>query len=215
VDEFYSHHVSALGRGCRILDLGGHKDSKRGCFDLSNYDAQVIYTNITEAKGADVIGRAESVPFADDSFDAVICAELLEHVRDPAAALHEIHRVLHTGGIVLATVPFLYRFHGDPNDFGRYTEDYWNTVLGETGFTDVAVESQGLFYSVLADYYKQWANNLRIVRPFGKVTRWLMAHLFVLRFQQWAFRREQKEKIRSDAFIQSFTTGFGIVAKKK
>ena len=34
-----------------------------------------------------------SLPFADASFDAALCLEVLEHLDDPATVLREIHRV--------------------------------------------------------------------------------------------------------------------------
>ena len=45
-----------------------------------------------------VQGRAESLPFADASFDAVTFTYLLRYVDDPAATLAELARVLRPGG---------------------------------------------------------------------------------------------------------------------
>jgi SAM-dependent methyltransferase len=48
-----------------------------------------------------VAGSAEAVPFADASFDAALCVNVLEAVSDRARALHEIRRVLKPGGRAL------------------------------------------------------------------------------------------------------------------
>lgn len=45
-----------------------------------------------------VKGRAESLPFPDRSFDAVVFTYLLRYVEDPPATLRELARVLRPGG---------------------------------------------------------------------------------------------------------------------
>ena len=45
------------------------------------------------------------LPFADNSFDKVICAEVLEHIPNYQAMLLEVRRVLKPGGIFAASVP--------------------------------------------------------------------------------------------------------------
>ncbi len=48
-------------------------------------------------------GPIESMPFEEEAFDLVLCTEVLEHLRDPAAALRELIRV--SSGYVLISVP--------------------------------------------------------------------------------------------------------------
>lgn len=46
------------------------------------------------------------MPFADRSFDVVLCNHVLEHVDNDIRAMEEIHRVLKPGGFAILQVPF-------------------------------------------------------------------------------------------------------------
>ena len=46
-----------------------------------------------------------SLPFADQSFDTVLCAEVLEHISDEKTAVKELNRVLKPGHILAVSVP--------------------------------------------------------------------------------------------------------------
>lgn len=46
------------------------------------------------------------IPFPENTFDAVLCNHVLEHVRDDIRAMSEIHRVLKPGGFAILQVPF-------------------------------------------------------------------------------------------------------------
>ncbi|MEM1145109.1 MAG: class I SAM-dependent methyltransferase [Pseudomonadota bacterium] len=50
-------------------------------------------------------GDALRLPFADETFDAVICSEVLEHIPDYRSAIVEIRRVLKPNGRLCASVP--------------------------------------------------------------------------------------------------------------
>jgi SAM-dependent methyltransferase len=51
------------------------------------------------------VGPLDAVGFSDDAFDVVVAFDVLEHFRDPAAALREVRRVLRPHGIVLIQTP--------------------------------------------------------------------------------------------------------------
>lgn len=55
--------------------------------------------------GTCVNGDALRLPFPDDTFDRIICSEVLEHISDDTSAMTELHRVLRPGGMLAATVP--------------------------------------------------------------------------------------------------------------
>jgi SAM-dependent methyltransferase len=52
-------------------------------------------------------GDVTALPLAGDSFDAIICIHVLEHVDDDRAAMNELFRVLKPGAWALITVPMM------------------------------------------------------------------------------------------------------------
>ena len=50
-------------------------------------------------------GSLESAGFSDNSFDAVHCSHLIEHLTDPAAFIAESARILKPGGLFVAVTP--------------------------------------------------------------------------------------------------------------
>lgn len=64
------------------------------------------------------------LPFKDDTFDAVVSDQVLEHVEgDPFLAVKEMYRVLKPNGIALHATCFINPIHGSPNDYWRFTPD--------------------------------------------------------------------------------------------
>ena len=57
------------------------------------------------ASAATVNGDGTRLPFPDDTFDRIICSEVMEHIPDDAAAARELARVLKPGGTLAVTVP--------------------------------------------------------------------------------------------------------------
>lgn len=50
-------------------------------------------------------GNAEKLNLPNESFDKIICSEMLEHTPKPRKAMKEIHRVLKNNGLLVISVP--------------------------------------------------------------------------------------------------------------
>lgn len=77
--------------------------------------------DVDASKNTDVVGDAHNLPFKDESFEVVVCSEMLEHADDPPKVISEIERVLKPGGLVVLTTRFAYPVHDAPNDYWRFT----------------------------------------------------------------------------------------------
>jgi SAM-dependent methyltransferase len=214
VDEFHFRHVRNVKPGSRVLDLGGHRTGKRGQFDICRYDLRVVCVNLSNRKGTDVQADARWVPFEDGSFDVAICSELVEHLFSPQDVLREIHRLLRPGGVLLMCAPFLHRIHGDPNDYGRYTDQYWQESLACAGFVDRAIEKQGLFWCVSMDLVRTWTADWLDRRAPRQ--GWIRGRIgqVIGAGRRLALRWDCKDHARNRAPFTSFTTGFGVRAVK-
>lgn len=118
-------NVSAHEYDQRVLDLitrhanGIVLDCGAGL--RNSYFAHVVNYEIVAYDSTDVLGVAECLPFKDDSFDAVISLNVLEHVKDPFRAAQELMRVLKPGGELMCCVPFLQPLHGYPHHYYNMT----------------------------------------------------------------------------------------------
>jgi SAM-dependent methyltransferase len=79
-----------------------------GCFinRFENLHGAGYITADIESPLAKVKMDIHQIPFDDNSFDAVLCNHVLEHVRDDIHAMREIHRVLKPSGFSILQVPF-------------------------------------------------------------------------------------------------------------
>lgn len=106
--------AAALQPGERLLDVGAkwgglgeraRAGGWRGAYtglELNERHVAAAAERGLDVRPADV-GRP--LPVDDESFDAVICLELLEHLPSPLALLSEIRRVLSPGGRAVLSVP--------------------------------------------------------------------------------------------------------------
>ena len=94
------HCFGAIARGASVVGLDLDLDSIR-------VPSKIIRTRGREQNvlGAMLQGDAFNLPFADASFDRIICSEVMEHVHDYPAAIAELARIAKPGARVAITIP--------------------------------------------------------------------------------------------------------------
>lgn len=102
-----------------VLDIGN-----QGKYDLTNRKFRVVTLDLSEKDHPDIVGDITVVNTSinSETFDAILCTEVLEHVVDPFAAVRELERIVKIGGFLLVTSPLNARIHGPIPDCWRFTE---------------------------------------------------------------------------------------------
>ena len=131
--------LSAMPLSGRVLDVGGGREARYIPYLPKGIDLESV--NIDPAiDPTHIITPGQPFPLPDNSFDAAVCLNTLEHVYDGLAVLREIHRVLKPGGTVYVTVPFIFRIHAHPDDYFRATPSWWRETFDRAGFASLSLK---------------------------------------------------------------------------
>lgn len=89
------------GRYSRFLLRHADPDAVITSFDLSPRMLQRARARLNSDRVSHAVADLTRLPYADASFDAVVCGWVLEHLPDPRPGLRELARVLQPGGKLL------------------------------------------------------------------------------------------------------------------
>ena len=128
--------------------------------------------------------------------------ETLEHCQNPIMAVQNIFKTLNKGNMCLASVPFNFHIHDEPNDFFRFTENGCKLIFKD--FSDVKViRRNGWLESVFVNIIRlEKEKNLlsKIIGKFFIILNIILYPIIIL--------------IQKIAPSKKLTTGYFIIATK-
>jgi SAM-dependent methyltransferase len=107
--------------GTLVLDIAPQvHEGAKAHFKRAKVETLDIDPNSGATYIADITKHNEFL--LNETFDIIVCTEVLEHTLNPFGAVKEIYRLLKRSGTLLLTVPFNFRIHGPLPDCWRFTE---------------------------------------------------------------------------------------------
>ena len=169
-----------LGSSTRAFRTVAKPHIERELFEpLRAAGIAVVHSDRRAGDGIDIVADLDDPALRGRGFRCLLCANLLEHVRDPAAAAAACEDIVEPGGLILVTVPSSYPYHADPIDTGfRPTPAALADLFARSvpvHLEEVACGTYGERIDSLAAEFAGMLRALLLLRPRGlrtRVDRW-------------------------------------------
>ena len=165
----------------------------------------------------DLAGSAYSVPITDNTADAVLSVQVIEHLERPREALNEAYRILKSNGVMFISFPFLYPIHAPPYDYMRYTHFFFIRAAEEVGFEILEQQEMSGYWYVtgmnvglyLQAFDRGLLQRIGIIRLFIATAQWVCRGLHRLEGGLFAIMNRNV-----NGFRQAWTANYVFVLKK-
>jgi SAM-dependent methyltransferase len=190
-----------------VLNLGAGGD----IYGYRRFFPNVLMVDVDPLRKPDIVADAHNLPFRDQEFEVVLCAEVLEHTRDPQQVISECYRVLKIGGQLILTTRFIYPLHDAPIDYWRFTRPNLMKLFNE--FSKVEIEAETREFTTLAVLIERIIFQTKV--RGGKITKGLLLVLSRLIIPlDWLITKRFGDIKRTSEVPEIMSSGYYIIAEK-
>lgn len=161
ITQFLIEQSARLPENSLLLDAGAGKCPYKYIFEDFDYQSTDMPGGFYD-QPHDFECELHDIPKNDNTYNAVILTQVLEHVPDPGATLTEICRVLKSNGKLLLSVPLNGPLHGEPWHYFQFTHYGLDQLAKKAGFKIVEMEKVGGAF---------WLIGKRLPVAFGKLLK--------------------------------------------
>ena len=138
-DEFKKYKLSG-----KCLEFGANHKIQRNFLYKDSNEYNIFYSNIDNKNKSFIKINLIKKLVHKKKYKNIIIFNVLEHLSEVNIALKNLNLLLDSKGKILGSTPFLYRIHGAPNDYNRFTKSYLQKILKEKKFTNIKINEIGL-----------------------------------------------------------------------
>ena len=136
-----------------------------------------------DTSNVNIIGSAYEIPSANNTYDTILCTDVLEHLEKPDYAIREAFRVLKPGGYGIYSVPLFWHLHEEPRDFYRFTKYGLEHLFTNCNFEVIEIIALSGFWVTFGQelsYYlwgftRKWKGLFKpIIYPVVYIIQWVV-----------------------------------------
>ncbi len=212
--------LTSLPNGLKIIDVGaGECQYKKYCShlqyvsqDFNQYngegDGVGFQTGKWDLSTIDIVSDITDIPVQDESFDVVLCTEVLEHVPDPVSALNEMNRILKKGGVMIITSPFCSLTHFAPYHFADgFNKYFYEFHFKRLGYDIFEITPNGNYFKYISQ---------ELIRLPSMIKTYLKGNQLLIKLLTYALRYIISSSDTNDTKSSEILCyGYHIQAQKK
>ena len=126
-----------------IIEFGASDDIEKNFCNSKLKNCKISYSNINSSNKEFVNIDLQKKILIELKYDYIIIFNVLEHLLDPNLALRNLSKICKKNGKIIGSTPFLFRVHGAPKDYSRFTKDHLIELLKSSNFKDIEIIELG------------------------------------------------------------------------
>jgi len=198
----------------KLLDAGAGEMPYKKYFPQTDYES-CDFCKLDEYRyKVDFTCDLQNIPRENETYDTILCTQVLEHVPEPQKVINEFHRILKKQGKLFLTVPQGWKLHQEPYHFFNYTSYGIKYIAEKAGFKVIYIKEKGGYFKMMASrisysspFYLKHLKGLKaiFVLPFFAIHSLIFS--IIIPFLVYHLDFLDKEK--------KYTLGYGIYCEKK
>ena len=126
-----------------IIEFGASDKIDKNFCNSKLKNCNITYSNINPSNKEYLNIDLQKKISIEMKYDFIIIFNVLEHLLDPNLALRNLSNICKKNGKIIGSTPFLFRVHGAPKDYSRFTKDHLIELLRSSNFKDVEIIELG------------------------------------------------------------------------
>ena len=126
-----------------VIEFGASNEIYKNFCNTNSENCNVTYSNIDSSNKEFLNIDLQKDNSIDIKYDFAVIFNVLEHVLNPNLAIKNLFKILKKNGKIIGSTPFIFRIHGAPKDYSRFTKDHLIELLKSNNFENIQIIELG------------------------------------------------------------------------